>query len=62
MYAKNMFMPNWTERNNPDAFLKQGHKHIAGIAKRYGDTFPIWDVANEEIPRIRHLDQWQHGD
>lgn len=58
MYAKNMFMPNWTDRNNPDVFLKQGQEHMAEIAKRYGDTFPIWDVANEEIPRIRHLDQW----
>lgn len=51
-------MPQWTERNNPTAFLKQGHQHIAEIAQRYGNTFPIWDVANEEIPRIRHLDQW----
>jgi GH35 family endo-1,4-beta-xylanase len=58
MYAKNMFMPGWTIQNNPEAFLKQGHKHMAEIAKRYGDTFPIWDVANEEIPRIRHLEQW----
>lgn len=58
MYAKNMFMPAWTDRNNPEIFLKQGHKHMVEIAKRYGDTFPIWDVANEEIPRIRHLDQW----
>lgn len=58
MYAKNMFMPAWTDRNNPEIFLKQAHQHMAGIAKRYGDTFPIWDVANEEIPRIRHLDQW----
>lgn len=58
MYAKNMFMPKWTDRNNPDVFLKQGHQHMAGIASRYGDTFPIWDVANEEIPRLRHLDQW----
>jgi len=58
MYSKNMFMPDWTNKNNPKKFLKQGHKHMAGIAKRYGDTFPIWDVANEEIPRIRHLDQW----
>lgn len=58
MYAKNMFMPDWTERNNPEKFLKQGHNHIAEIAKRYGDTFKIWDVANEEIPRIKHLEQW----
>ena len=35
MYAKNMFMPDWTERNNPEAFLRQGHKHMAGIAKRF---------------------------
>ncbi len=58
MYAKNMFMPEWTERNNPEAFLRQGRKHMANIAKYYGKTFPIWDVANEEIPRIRHLDEW----
>lgn len=58
MYAKNVFMPDWTEQNNPQAFLEQGHKHMAGIAKRYGDRFSIWDVANEEIPRIQHLDQW----
>lgn len=58
MYAKNMFMPSWTIRDNPEAFLRQGHKHMAQIAKRYKDTFPIWDVANEEIPRIRHLNEW----
>ena len=58
MYAKNMFMPAWTDRNDPGIFLKQAHQHMAGIAKRYGDTFPVWDVSNEEIPRIRHLDQW----
>ena len=58
MYAKNMFMPAWTERDNPEKFLEQGYKHIAEIAKRYGDQFPVWDVANEEMPRIRHLDEW----
>ncbi len=60
MYAKNMFMPGWTERNNPEVFLRQAHKHIAGIAKRYGDTFPIWDVANEEIPRLKNPGQWHN--
>ena len=58
MYVKNIFMPKWTEQNNPQKFLEQGEKHIAEIAKRYGDKFPIWDVANEEMPRIRHLDEW----
>jgi len=58
MYSKNMFMPSWTDRNNPEIFLKQGHKHMADIAKRYGGTFPIWDVANEEIPRSLHLNEW----
>lgn len=58
MYSKNMFMPSWTERNNPEAFLKQGHKHMLEIAKRYGDTFRVWDVANEEIPRKLHLNEW----
>ncbi len=58
MYAKNIFMPAWTEQNNPERFLEQAHKHIAEIAKRYGDKFRVWDVANEEMPRIRHLDEW----
>ncbi len=58
MYSKNMFMPSWTDRNNPEVYLKQGHKHMSDIAKRYGDTFPVWDVANEEIPRNLHLNEW----
>lgn len=58
MYSKNMFMPKWTDRNNPEIFLKQGHNHMLEIAKRYGATFPIWDVANEEIPRKLYLNEW----
>jgi endo-1,4-beta-xylanase len=58
MYAKNMFMPKWTEQNNPQKFLEQGEKHIAEIAKRYGDKFPVWDVANEEMPRMHNLNEW----
>jgi GH35 family endo-1,4-beta-xylanase len=58
MYAKNVFMPAWTERNNPEKFLEQGHQHMAEIAKRYQDKFSVWDVANEEMPRIRHLEEW----
>jgi GH35 family endo-1,4-beta-xylanase len=58
MYSKNMFMPSWTESNNPGIFLKQGHKHMSEIAKRYGETIPVWDVANEEIPRSIHQNEW----
>ncbi len=58
MYAKTKFMPDWTERENPEKFLKQGKKHMKGIAKRYKNDIAIWDVANEEMPRIRNLSQW----
>jgi endo-1,4-beta-xylanase len=58
MYAKTKFMPDWTEQKNPDIFLKQARKHMTGIARRYKNDIAIWDVANEEMPRIRNLDQW----
>jgi GH35 family endo-1,4-beta-xylanase len=59
MYVKDIFMPSWTEKNNPELLLKQGQKHMTEIAARYRDDIPIWDVANEEIQRVRTLpDQW----
>ena len=58
LYAKNMFMPEWTIRNDPQAFMKQARQHIAELAERYGGEIAIWDVINEEIPRVDHLDQW----
>ncbi|MEO9892408.1 endo-1,4-beta-xylanase [Aurantibacter sp.] len=53
MYNRNVFMPDWTERNNPDIFLKQAKKHIKEIANHYKDNIAIWDVVNEE--RVRRL-------
>lgn len=58
MYVKNMFMPAWTARDNPDLLQKQCAEHIAEMAKRYGRDIPIWDVVNEEIPRKRHPNEW----
>ncbi len=58
MYVKNMFMPDWTRRDDAVAFQQQGAKHMAEIARRYGRDIPVWDVVNEEIPRRRHLNEW----
>ena len=58
MYAKNMFMPDWTRRDDGEAFLRQGAKHMAEIAHRYRRDIPVWDVVNEEIPRLRHPGEW----
>ena len=58
LYAKNMFMPEWTVRDDPKAFMKQARRHMQELARRYGNEIPMWDVINEEIPRVAHLDQW----
>ena len=58
LYAKNMFMPDWTARDDPKLFMQQARKHMAELAERYGDEIPVWDVINEEIPRVAHRDQW----
>jgi len=58
MYVKNKFMPDWTNRTDAEAFRRQGAKHMAEIAERYGRDIAIWDVVNEEIPRLRHLKEW----
>ena len=58
MYVKNMFMPAWTARNDPQTLRVQSAKHMAEIAGRYGRDIPIWDVVNEDIPRRRDTNQW----
>lgn len=58
MYAKNMFMPDWTRRDDPAVFLQQAEKHLSGLAERYGKSVAMWDVANEEMPRKRHPEEW----
>ena len=56
MYNRNAFMPDWTERNNPELFLKQAQAHIEGIANRYKNDILVWDVVNEERYRTRNLE------
>ena len=58
LYVKNMFMPEWTVRDDPNAFMQQARRHMAELAERYGSEIPMWDVINEEIPRVAHPDQW----
>ena len=58
MYVKNMFMPDWTARNDAELLRRQGAQHMAELAKRYGREIPIWDAVNEEIPRVRHPQEW----
>lgn len=54
MYNRNAFMPDWTEQNNPELFLKQALTHIEGIARRYKEDIAVWDVVNEERYRTRN--------
>lgn len=58
MYAKTKFMPDWTARTDAEAFRRQGAKHMAEIAARYGAAIPIWDAVNEELPRRRNPQEW----
>ncbi len=58
LYAKNMFMPEWTASKDPEAFMQQARRHMAELAERYGDEIPVWDVINEEIPREASPQQW----
>ena len=58
MYVLNKHMPDWTARNDAEAFLRQGAKHMAEIAQRYQGDIPIWDAVNEEMPRRKHLSEW----
>ncbi len=54
MYNRNEQMPDWTNENDPEVFLKQAEKHMAEIADRYRDDIVIWDVVNEERYRTRN--------
>ncbi len=58
MYVKNKFMPDWTIRDNGEKFRTQCQKHMADIAGRYARDFVVWDVVNEEIPRLANLKEW----
>ena len=56
MYNRNTLMPDWTEWNDPELFMKQACFHIEGIANRYKNDIPVWDVVNEERYRILNPD------
>lgn len=58
LYAKNKFMPDWTAHNDPKAFMQQARRHMAELAERYGREIPVWDVINEEIPRVANPAEW----
>ncbi len=58
MYAKNKFMPDWTARDNGESLRTQAHKHMSEIAERYGHEIAVWDVVNEELPRLAHPAEW----
>ena len=58
MYVKNKFMPDWTARNDGKMLQAQGQKHIAQLAERYANDIAIWDVVNEELPRLAHPAEW----
>ena len=58
MYSKNMFMPDWVNRNDPENLKVLSQKHMAEIAQRYGRDIAVWDVVNEEIPRLASPSEW----
>jgi GH35 family endo-1,4-beta-xylanase len=58
LYVKNMFMPAWTARDNAETLRKQCAAHMTELAERYREKILIWDVINEEIPRMRHTNEW----
>ncbi len=61
MYVKNMAMPEWTAKDNPELLMQQAHKHIVEIAEHYQDKMPIWDIANEEYKRKREPQYWHEA-
>lgn len=58
MYVKSMFMPDWIDRNDAKKFKSLSEKHLTDIAQRYARDIPIWDVVNEEIPRLDNPKEW----
>ncbi len=58
MYSKTMFMPDWIDRNDPKRLASLAKKHMAELAEHYGSEIPLWDVVNEEIPRLANPQEW----
>ncbi len=58
MYVKTMFMPDWIKPDDPQRLKTLAQRHMAQIAERYGRDIAVWDVVNEELPRLAHPQQW----
>lgn len=58
MYSKTMFMPDWIKPDDPERLRTLSIRHMEEIAARYGRDIAIWDVVNEELPRLAHPQQW----
>jgi GH35 family endo-1,4-beta-xylanase len=58
MYAKTKFMPDWIDPKDGAKLKTLGARHMGEIAQRYGNDFAVWDVVNEEIPRLAKPEQW----
>ena len=58
MYAKTKFMPDWIDPKDPQALKSLATKHMAELAAHYGSDIPIWDVVNEELPRLARPHEW----
>ncbi len=58
MYVKTKFMPDWIDPKDPARLKTLAARHMAEIAQRYGNDIAVWDVVNEEIPRLTRPEQW----
>ncbi len=58
MYSKTMFMPEWIKPDDPQRLKTLSERHMREIADRYGRDIAIWDVVNEELPRLANPQQW----
>lgn len=58
MYSKTMFMPDWIPRDDPQRLKALAVRHMTEIAGRYGRDIVVWDVVNEELPRLANPHQW----
>lgn len=58
MYVKTKFMPDWIDPKDSQGLKRLAAKHMAELADHYGSDIPIWDVVNEELPRLANPHEW----
>jgi endo-1,4-beta-xylanase len=58
MYSKTKFMPDWIQRDDPQRLKTLSERHMKEIAERYGRDIAVWDVVNEELPRLSNPHEW----